>query len=209
MGYELVAVEWLPSGRSTLRLSVDSPNGFGIDDAIRVNQRVSLLLDESDPLPGAYTLEVSSPGIDRPVQRAADFVRFAGKRAKLVLVEGLPRRRYSGVLGGMDGDEVIITVEGETFRLPFSDVDRAHLVLDLAEYAELAPRRDEPAPAQGDRAAKGRGRGVPYGGGRKAKGGAAPAAQASKPVDESPVDESAPAALAGSTSEAPSPEGDG
>jgi ribosome maturation factor RimP len=151
MGFELVAVQWLPtgpSGRPTLRLSIDGPDGVDLDDTARVNQRLSLLLDEADPIPSAYDLEVSSPGIDRPVQRFVDFSRFSGFRAKITLEEGFPRRRYTGELrgtevGGSDasppGETVLIEVDGVVHRLPFVHIETAHLVLDLAAYARLAP----------------------------------------------------------------------
>lgn len=141
MGYDLVAVEWLPSGRSVLRLSIDAPQGVGIDDIVRVSHRVSLLLDEADPIPSAYSLEVSSPGIDRPVERAVDFARFTGKRVKIVLEEGLPRRRYTGAIAGVDGDDVRVEVDGVEHLLSIAQIERAHLVLTLEEYAELAPQR--------------------------------------------------------------------
>lgn len=142
MGFDLVAVEWLSSGRPVLRLSIDGPKGVDLDDTARVNTRVSLLLDEADPIATPYELEVSSPGIDRPVQRFVDFERFAGFRAKLTLEEGLPRRRYTGTLKGVDAGEVLIEVDGVLHHLVFDQIEKAHLVLDLAEYARLAPVRE-------------------------------------------------------------------
>jgi len=137
-GFELVAVEWLGSRRGpVLRLSVEKPGGVSADDCGKITARVSPLLDEADPIPGHYVLEVSSPGIDRPVQRREDFARFAGYRIKIRLVEGPPRRRYQGILGPIEGDDVVVTVDGSEHRLALDTIERAHLVLSLDEYQKL------------------------------------------------------------------------
>ncbi|MEZ4241252.1 MAG: ribosome maturation factor RimP [Myxococcota bacterium] len=138
LGYDLVAVEWTGdrSGR-VLRLSIDGAEGIGADDCARVSNQVSPLLDTEDPIPTRYHLEVSSPGIDRPVQRREDFERFQGYRISLKLVEGPPRRRYVGALGPLEGDEVVVTVDGADHRIPLDLIERAHLVLDLEEYQKL------------------------------------------------------------------------
>ena len=140
LGFDLVAVEWVGDTRGPiLRLSIDNPGtGVRARDCAEVTHYVSPLLDEADPIASAYTLEVSSPGIDRPVERLADFARFEGKRARIRLEEGHPRRRYSGVLRGSDDDEVLVEVDGTVHRLRHDTIDRAHLVLDLKEYEELA-----------------------------------------------------------------------
>ncbi|MBN2800683.1 MAG: ribosome maturation factor RimP [Deltaproteobacteria bacterium] len=139
MGFELVAVEWLggPQG-GTLRVSIDGPEGVSAGDCADVTHHISPLLDEADPISGAYRLEVSSPGMERPLQRMADFQRFAGYRAKIRLVPGPPRRRYTGTLKGVEGDEVRIEVDGEEFSLMLEDIEQARLVLDLDEFAALS-----------------------------------------------------------------------
>lgn len=139
LGFDLVAVEWL-GGRqgSILRLSIDAPGGVSAEDCGRVSEQVSPLLDAADPIQGRYVLEVSSPGIDRPVQRREDFERFAGFRAKIKLLEGPPRRRYTGVLGPLDGEELLLVADGREHRIPLDLIERAHLVLDLDEYQKLA-----------------------------------------------------------------------
>lgn len=154
MGFDLVAVEWLPSGRPILRISIDGPEGVSLDDTARVNERVSLILDEADPIASAYALEVSSPGIDRPVQRLADFGRFAGFRVKITLVEGHPRRRYTGTLRGIEGEIVRVEVDGVVHDLDFPEIESAKLQLELDEYARLAPgaAADAGKPAGGARA---------------------------------------------------------
>jgi ribosome maturation factor RimP len=137
MGFDLVAVELVAGRRATLRLSIDGPEGVSIGDLSRITHRVSPLLDEADPMPGSYDLEVSSPGIDRPVQRLVDFQRFVGFRARVVLEEGLPRRRYTGRLSGVEGDVVKIEVDGLECELPFDQIEKAQLVLDLEEFERL------------------------------------------------------------------------
>ncbi len=138
-GFDLVAVEWLGSRRGpTLRLSIERPEGVTAGDCAQITARVSPLLDEADPVPGRYVLEVSSPGIERPVQRREDFARFQGYQIKVRLLEGPPRRRYQGVLGPLDGDDVVITVDGTEHVLALDTIERAHLVLTLEEYQQLA-----------------------------------------------------------------------
>ncbi len=149
-GFDLVAVEWL-GGRDgmILRLSIDAPGGVNAEDCARVSDQLSPLLDVEDPIDLPYHLEVSSPGIERPVQRRSDFERFRGYRVKLRLLEGLPmdgpspedgprRRRYVGTIGPVEGDELLVHVDGQDHRIPLDLVERAHLVLDLDEYKKLA-----------------------------------------------------------------------
>ncbi len=139
LGYELVAVEFLRlAGRMTLRVSIDKPGGVGVQDCTLVSHALSPLLDVEDPIPAAYFLEVSSPGIDRPLQRPQDFQRFAGYRVKLRLAPGPGRRRYTGELLGLEGELVQIEVDGRTFKVLWEQVENAHLVLTLAQYRDLA-----------------------------------------------------------------------
>lgn len=138
-GFGLVAVEWV-GGREgrILRLSIDAPGGVNAEDCARISDQLSPLLDADDPIDAPYHLEVSSPGIERPVQRRSDFERFRGYRVKIRLLEGPPRRRYVGTIGPLDGDEVLVHVDGEDHRIPLDLIERAHLVLDLDEYMKLA-----------------------------------------------------------------------
>lgn len=139
LGYDLVAVEWVGDAQGPiLRISIDNPNGIHAKDCSTVSRFIEPLLDEADPIDRSYTLEVSSPGIERPVQRVQDFERFKGFRVRVRLEEGHPRRRYSGRIEGVDGDEVLVEVDGETHRLVLDTIDRAHLVLDIDEFNRLA-----------------------------------------------------------------------
>ena len=127
-GFELVAVEWL-GGHSgaILRLSIDASAGVTIADCAHVSTAIGPVLDESDPVEARYNLEVSSPGIGRPVQRRADFVRFVGYELKVKLVPGHPRRNYRGQLSGVDGDEILMTVDTQEHRIALVTIERAHL----------------------------------------------------------------------------------
>jgi ribosome maturation factor RimP len=145
LGFDLVAVEWLGDTRGPiLRVSIDNPHGIAAKDCAEVSRYISPVLDEADPIEAAYTLEVSSPGIERPVQRLADYERFRGMRARIKLEEGHPRRRYTGVLQGCDGDEVLVEVDGAVHRVRFDTIDRANLILELDEYQRLLGPAQEP-----------------------------------------------------------------
>jgi ribosome maturation factor RimP len=149
LGYELIAVHWGGGAKGpVLRLSIDSSAGIGADDCVQVSAQVSPLLDEADPIRGHYKLEVSSPGIDRPVERLEDFHRFCGYRSKILLFEGHPRRRYTGELAGVEGEEVLVVVDGQEHRVDYDTIERAHLVLDLDEYERLAKTLDAAPPKE-------------------------------------------------------------
>ncbi|MEZ5532843.1 MAG: ribosome maturation factor RimP [Steroidobacteraceae bacterium] len=129
LGYELVDVE-ANAGRGSgmLRVYLDSPAGVGVDDCERVSREVSALLDVEDPMPGAYTLEVSSPGADRVLRTAAHFARFRGERVKVELVEPRDgRRRYTGTLVAVDERGIALEVDGEAVAMDFAAIDRARL----------------------------------------------------------------------------------
>ena len=130
LGYELVELEFHgQGGGSLLRLYIDKTAGVTVDDCEQVSRQVSAVLDVEDPLPGAYTLEVSSPGLDRPLRKQADYARFAGRQAKLeLLLPRAGRRRYTGTLKGLESDEVLIEVDGEMQRLPLAEIAKARLV---------------------------------------------------------------------------------
>lgn len=131
MGYELVGVECLPSGKggALLRIYIDQQKGITLDDCAAVSHQVSGLLDVEDPIQGAYKLEVSSPGLDRPLFHKRDFDRFSGRRVKLSLFRKQDgRRRFDGVLEGTGDDTVLLDIEGEKFEFPLDQVENARLV---------------------------------------------------------------------------------
>ncbi len=134
LGFEIVRVQ-LGGGqrRPTLQVMIERPDGsLAIEDCVAVSHAVSALLEVEDPIDGAYELEVSSPGIDRPLTRAKDFLRWAGYEAKVELklpIEG--RRRIKGRLIGLEGTDVILAeAAGQPqVRLPLSAIGKAKLVL--------------------------------------------------------------------------------
>ena len=131
LGYELVGVEFQTGGKGggLLRVYIDSENGISADDCQKVSYQVSGLLDVEDPIPGHYTLEVSSPGLDRLLFRAEDFDRFAGQLVKLRLVYPMEgQRRFKGRLTGMRGENVVIVEDDTEISLPFDQIEQARLV---------------------------------------------------------------------------------
>ena len=134
MGYELVGVEFNAAGNhGTLRVYIDREEGVNIDDCAAISHQVSGILDVEEPIQQAYDLEISSPGIDRPLFKLVDFERFAGKTAKIKLAVGLEgRRNFKGRLQGVvDSKMITIEVDGERFDLPYADIARANLVGEL------------------------------------------------------------------------------
>lgn len=132
MGFDLVRVRVFGQQRLRLQVMVERSDGAAptVDDCADVSRAVSAVLDVDDPIAGAYTLEVSSPGIDRPLVRRADFDRFAGFAAKVemdVPIGG--RRRFSGRLLGLAGDDVRLIADGGEVALPFDRIAKAKLLL--------------------------------------------------------------------------------
>jgi ribosome maturation factor RimP len=129
LGYELVELEHTAGrGSAVVRLFIDRPEGVGLADCERVSREVSAVLDVEDPIPTAYTLEVSSPGFDRVLRTPAHFARFIGSR---VLVElAAPRdgrRRYTGVLLSADEAGIALEVDGQRVTMSFAEVGKARL----------------------------------------------------------------------------------
>ena len=132
MGYRVVRVSVTGGRRPTLQIMAErvDDKAMTVDDCADISRTASALLDVADPIATAYTLEVSSPGIDRPLVRREDFARFAGFEAKIELtapVDG--RRRFRGKLLGVDGDDVKLLVNAAPIALPLATVVRAKLVL--------------------------------------------------------------------------------
>lgn len=133
MGYELVRISFGGGERNaTLQVMAERPETgqLVIDDCAEISRALSDMLDELDPIPGEYRLEVSSPGIDRPLTRAKDYETWKTHDARIntrVPVNG--RKRHSGVLAGLDGDEVLLETDQGVSRIPLADIDTAKLVL--------------------------------------------------------------------------------
>jgi ribosome maturation factor RimP len=133
MGFELVVVRVMGDKRRTLQVlaePADRARLMTVEDCAEISHAISAVLDVADPIKEPYSLEVSSPGIDRPLVRREDFARFAGDEAKLetdLPIEG--RRRFTGVLRGLEGEDVLIESGDEVVRVPFPSVRKARLVL--------------------------------------------------------------------------------
>jgi ribosome maturation factor RimP len=133
MGYRVVRVVVTSGRRPTLQVMAErlDDGAMTVDDCALISHSVSALLDVADPIAGAYTLEISSPGIDRPLIRAEDYDRFSGYQAKIELGQPIGgRRRFRGRLLGIAGDEVRLATETGETRLPFAAITRARLVLN-------------------------------------------------------------------------------
>lgn len=134
MGYELLQVRVLADmGRTVLRLTADKPGGITLDDCARLSREISPHLDVADVVPYAYNLEVSSPGLRRPLTKPSDFERYKGQEVYVTLVKVLDgRRRFKGKSGGLDEKgRVTIEADGHTFHLPWDDVTEARLDPEL------------------------------------------------------------------------------
>jgi len=131
MGFELVGVEFFQRGTSgaTLRVYIDHEDGVGLEDCASVSDQLSAVLDVEDPLPGHYDLEVSSPGLDRPLVFPEHFLRFSGSRVKIKLSEKLDgRRNLEGVLLGCSDGVVDLEADGRRWTIPLNQVEIARLV---------------------------------------------------------------------------------
>ena len=130
LGFELVGVLWCDrQPRSLIRVYVDHGEGVTVDDCARVSHRVNGLLDVADPMAGEYDLEVSSPGMDRPLFVARDFVRFAGAGLMVTLRSPFAgQRRFTGTLGGYRDGVVLVDEHGMEHRFAISEIESARLV---------------------------------------------------------------------------------
>ena len=134
-GYRLVRLRRMGSKRKTIQVMAERQDGqMDVEDCASLSRTLSDVLEAADPIAEEYTLEVSSPGIDRPLTSEADFARFAGHDVRIEMAQGLEgRRRFKGRLIGLDGHDVLVDVSSERgtqrVHLPFSDITDAKLVL--------------------------------------------------------------------------------
>ena len=135
MGYELLGCELVQAGaRQLLRLYIESPNGVSADDCSKISRQVSALMDAEDPLRGRYLLEVSSPGIDRPLFELKHFASFVGSKVNLRLqapVDG--RRKFKGLLVKVEGEDIHLQVEDleQEVVIPFSAIERPNVIGEI------------------------------------------------------------------------------
>jgi len=143
MGFELVRVRFMGSKSKTVQIMAERPGGgIEVDDCAKISTMVSATLDVEDPIEDTYTLEVSSPGIDRPLTRLKDFEVWAGHEAKFEtseLIDG--RRRFKGVIQGVEGDEVLVEIDEGTIGLKFDWLSDARLVLTDDLIREMLRQR--------------------------------------------------------------------
>ncbi len=138
LGFEWVGGEFRGGPGGLLRVYVDHSDGMNLDHCAEISRAISGVLDVEDPFPGAYRLEVSSPGVERPMFRTADFARFVGHRVRLRLYKPVARqKKFEGVIQGVDGENITVFVEdvGElVFR--FEEVEKANLVYEFADNSK-------------------------------------------------------------------------
>ena len=133
LGYEFVGLEWLRSdGNSLLRIYIDSESGIHVDDCAKVSRQVSAMMDVEDPIQGEYTLEVSSPGLNRPLFELDQYRKFLGSQVRIrtrVPVAG--QRNFKGVLLRVEETKVILLIEEQEHGLVFSNIEKAKLIADV------------------------------------------------------------------------------
>mgnify|MGYP000686704098 CR=1 FL=1 len=155
MGFELVRLRLMGGKRAVLQIMADRPagdprGGIEVDDCALISTAVSAVLDVEDPIEDAYTLEVSSPGIDRPLTRLKDFAAWEGFDARLETVEMIDgRRRFRGILAGVEGEEVLIEIPEGTIGLRFDWLSDAKLVLTDELIAETLRAQKARAAGEG------------------------------------------------------------
>lgn len=133
MGFELVDVQYLPKyGRWVLRLFIDKEGGVTIDDCAQVSREIGDLIDVKDVIMHEYILEVSSPGLNRPLKKETDFIWARGKRVKVRMAKPVNgRRNFTGYLKNFEDDTLYVEAEGSLMALPRVEVEKAHLVYEF------------------------------------------------------------------------------
>ena len=129
LGFEILSVEMTGGDSSILRVYIDSPDGITVEDCAQASHQFSAILDVEDPISSNYHLEVSSPGLDRPLSKPAHFKKVLGEKVKIrmkMLIDG--RKRFQGNIVAADEESVTLTVDGNDVELPYVDMDRARVV---------------------------------------------------------------------------------
>lgn len=145
LGFELVRVRLMSGKTTTLQIMAERPDGgIEVDQCAEISTAVGAVLDVEDPILDEYTLEVSSPGIDRPLTRLKDFETFEGYEAKIETTEMIDgRRRFKGILAGVEGDDVLVNIEEGTVGLNFDWLSDAKLVLTDELIKEMLRQRKD------------------------------------------------------------------
>lgn len=129
-GVEIVTLEIMGSKKApTIRVFIDTEGGVSFDELASAQSWINKIMDEIDPFPGAYMLEVSSPGIDRPLRTMEHFDRFAGEQAVVKTTTPIDgRSSFTGTLKGTNGDDVVLAIDDQEVAIPYSNIKRAHVV---------------------------------------------------------------------------------
>ena len=146
LGFEIVRIEVLGEINPCLQIMAERIDeaGMNVDDCAQISRAVSAILDIEDPITNAYTLEVSSPGMDRPLVKRKHCERFAGAEIRLEKRgQGDEQRRYRGDLRGIKGDDVVLLIKGEEMLIPFADVQKAKIVITDALIAAAKEGTDQ------------------------------------------------------------------
>ncbi|HHV72946.1 MAG TPA: ribosome maturation factor RimP [Clostridia bacterium] len=133
-GMELVDVEFKKEGKNWfLRIFIDKPDGVGIDDCQLISEKISCLLDEHDPISRSYYLEVSSPGIERPLKKPEHFARFKGEKAQIKTYKPIENsKKFSGIIGEVTNDTVVLIIGPEKeIVIPFEQIAKANLIYEF------------------------------------------------------------------------------
>ena len=129
-GCDLWGIEYISQGRhTTLRVYIDHAKGIGVEQCADVSRQVAAVMDVEDPITGEYTLEVSSPGLDRPLFTLQQYQASIGEKLSLKLRLAFDgRRRFTGLLSGIEGDDVLLQIDDEEYLLPFDSIEKANIV---------------------------------------------------------------------------------
>lgn len=149
LGYETVRILTIGQANPTLQIMIDKTDGteITVDDCAKVSRALSEVLDDKDPISDKYNLEVSSPGLDRPLTKLAHFERFAGNEVKIetdTAVEN--RKRFRGELLGVDGESVVLKMDDAEYKIPFENISKAKIILTdelLAKWEAEHPMTEE------------------------------------------------------------------
>ncbi len=130
MGCQLWGLEYFSQGRhSTVRLYIDGPDGVTLEDCERVSRQVSSVMDVEDPVTGEYSLEVSSPGMDRPLYTLEHFTAYIGEQVSIKLRSAFDgRRKFTGLLSSVEDEDVVVVVDGNEYLLPIESIEKANVI---------------------------------------------------------------------------------
>ena len=132
MGYEFVGLEFISQGRhSILRIYIDSENGVGVDDCANVSRQLSAVLDVEDPIASEYSLEISSPGLNRPLFKLSQYEQFIGEEVKFKTIRPQlenGQRKFKGTITAVENNNVVFDIDNEVLSVPFTDIDKANIV---------------------------------------------------------------------------------